>query len=235
MRKYELAKILGTIASVGGATIIIFYKSTLILHQASQPVGSNLEEGSFFNTTKIQNWTWGCIFLLGHYLSWAGWMVLQALILKKYPAKLSLTSFTCFFGLTQFLFIAAFVERDPKYWKIYSAEEICTILDATWCIQKGGPIFIACFQPVQTVLVAGMAFAILGDQLYSRRHYKPTDNRLHSFLSFLKKNGVNLDEVEIQKANDDYKSYESRKPAKDQFATDVSSILVSIQPDIPNK
>lgn len=37
----------------------------------------------------------------------------------------------------------------------------------TWCIQKGGPVFVASFQPVQTVLVAVMAFVILGDQLYS--------------------------------------------------------------------
>lgn len=37
----------------------------------------------------------------------------------------------------------------------------------TWCIQKGGPVFVAIFQPVQTVLVAVMAFVILGDQLYT--------------------------------------------------------------------
>lgn len=37
----------------------------------------------------------------------------------------------------------------------------------TWCIYKGGPVFVAVFQPVQTVLVAIMAFLILGDQLYS--------------------------------------------------------------------
>ncbi|KAL2478925.1 nodulin MtN21 /EamA-like transporter family protein [Forsythia ovata] len=105
--------------------------------------------------------------------------IASAPILKKYPAKLSLTSFTCFFGLIQFLFIAAFVERDPKHWRIQSGEEIFTILYAgvissgivialqTWCIQKGGPVFVASFQPVQTVLVASMAFVILGDQLYS--------------------------------------------------------------------
>lgn len=37
----------------------------------------------------------------------------------------------------------------------------------TWCIQKGGPVFVSSFQPVQTVLVAGMASIVLGDQLYS--------------------------------------------------------------------
>lgn len=56
--------------------------------------------------------------------------VMQAPVVKKYPAKLSLTSFTCFFGLIQFLIIAAFAERDLKNWKIQSGEEVFTILYA---------------------------------------------------------------------------------------------------------
>ena len=36
----------------------------------------------------------------------------------------------------------------------------------TWCIQKGGPVFVAVFQPMQMLLVAVMASLILGDQLY---------------------------------------------------------------------
>ncbi|KAK4706680.1 hypothetical protein R3W88_033759 [Solanum pinnatisectum] len=66
---------------------------------------------------------------------------MQAPMLKNYLAKLSLTSFTCFFGLIQLLAIAAFTERDPTHWKIQSREE-------TWCIQKGGPVYVASFQPV---------------------------------------------------------------------------------------
>ncbi|KAE8665005.1 Protein WALLS ARE THIN 1 [Hibiscus syriacus] len=127
------------------------------------------------------NWTWGCIYLVGHCLSWAGWLVFQAPVLKKYPAKLTLTSFTCFFGLIQFLVIAAFVETDFNNLKIQSMEELFTILYAgvvasgivfslqTWCIHKGGPVFVAVFQPLQTLLVAFMAFVILGDKLYSGR------------------------------------------------------------------
>ncbi|KAK4843310.1 hypothetical protein QYF36_006626 [Acer negundo] len=162
-RRDGLAKVVGTVASVGGATIITLYKGPPLLQDSK----------------KIQNWTWGCIFLLGHCVSWAAWMVLQAPVLKKYPAKLTLTSFTCFFGLIQFIVIAAFVDPDINRWKIESGEELFTILYAgivasaivfslqTWCIQKGGPVFVAVFQPMQTLLVALMASLILGDQLYS--------------------------------------------------------------------
>ena len=37
----------------------------------------------------------------------------------------------------------------------------------TWCIHKGGPVCVAVFQPVQTVLVAILAALFLGDKLYS--------------------------------------------------------------------
>lgn len=61
-------------------------------------------------------------------------MLLQAPVLKKYPAKLTLTSFTCFFGLIQFLVIAAFVETDINRWIIQSGEELFTILYAVTTI-----------------------------------------------------------------------------------------------------
>ncbi|KAK3406054.1 hypothetical protein EUGRSUZ_K02243 [Eucalyptus grandis] len=177
-RRDGLAKVVGTIASVGGATTITLYKGLPLLHQKLTQ-GNIAEEDT--TVTPIQNWTWGCIYLLGHCLSWAGWMVLQAPVLKKYPAKLTLTSFTCFFGLIQFLVIAVFMETDTERWKIQSGEELFTILYAgivasavvlslqTWCIHKGGPVFVAVFQPVQTLLVAVMAIFTFGDQLYSGR------------------------------------------------------------------
>lgn len=42
----------------------------------------------------------------------------------------------------------------------------------TWCIQKGGPVFVAVFQPLQTFLVVLMAALILGDKLYSGGYAK---------------------------------------------------------------
>ncbi|CAM8971581.1 unnamed protein product [Rhodiola kirilowii] len=168
-RRDGVAKVLGTIASVGGATVITLYKGPPLLHHS---VPLNL------SADRARNWTWGCMYLLGHCLSWAGWMVFQAPVLRKYPAKLTLTSFTLFFGLIQFLVIAAFVEPEVDRWKILSMEELCTILYAgmvasglvlflqTWCIHKGGPVFVAVFQPVQTLLVVLMAALTLGDQLF---------------------------------------------------------------------
>ncbi|RZR75343.1 hypothetical protein BHM03_00055212 [Ensete ventricosum] len=115
---------------------------------------------------KGKNWTLGCLFLIGHCLSWSGWLVLQAPVLKKYPARLSVTSCTCFFGVIQFLVIAAFIERDADAWIFHSGGELFTILYAIWCIDRGGPVFVAVYQPVQTLVVAIMASIALGEQFY---------------------------------------------------------------------
>ncbi|CAD5185924.1 auxin-induced protein 5NG4-like isoform X1 [Musa acuminata AAA Group] len=172
--RYGVAKVVGTVASIGGATIITLYKGPPLLNHQQH---SKLFLGASSNT--ILNWTLGCVYILGNCLAWSGWMVLQVPLLKKYPARLSITTITCFFGLIQFLIIAAFAEKDIERWKVHSGGELFTILYAglvasgvsfslqIWCIDRGGPLFVAVFQPVQTVVVAIMAAVILGDQLYS--------------------------------------------------------------------
>nr|DAD35470.1 TPA_asm: hypothetical protein HUJ06_006110 [Nelumbo nucifera] len=179
LRKDGLAKVIGTILSVGGATIITLYKGPPLLNLSQQPLVGSSVESIFLYSTGVKNWTLGCIYLIGHCLSWSAWILLQASVVRKYPAKLSITTFTCLFGLLQFLVIAAFAETDGEHWKIHFGEELLTVLYAgvvatavvyalqMWCIDKGGPIFVAVFQPVSTVLVAIMACLILGDQLYT--------------------------------------------------------------------
>jgi len=35
-----------------------------------------------------------------------------------------------------------------------------------WCIDRGGPVFVAVYQPVQTFVVAIMATIALGEEFY---------------------------------------------------------------------
>ncbi|KAL7596267.1 hypothetical protein Lser_V15G29833 [Lactuca serriola] len=58
-------------------------------------------------------------------------------------------------------------------------------------------------------------------------HYRPTDESLKSFLSFLKENGVDLDKVEIKKANEDYENYENKKMSQNGSEIELGNIPVS--------
>ncbi|XP_016467683.1 WAT1-related protein At3g18200 isoform X2 [Nicotiana tabacum] len=148
-RRDGMAKILGTIASIGGATIITLYKGPPLLG------GSGFSTDITTSPEKMLNRTLGCVYFIVQCLSYAGYMVLQLLV------------------------VTAFTERDPRNWRIQSGKEVLTILYVgiifsgvvyslvTWCIQKGGPVLTATFQPLQTVVVAVLAFVFLGNRLYS--------------------------------------------------------------------
>ncbi|XP_052878094.1 IQ domain-containing protein IQM3-like isoform X2 [Gossypium arboreum] len=76
--------------------------------------------------------------------------------------------------------------------------------------KKKGMFHHSSFLAGGVTLAAGRLVVERGDlksiSAYSG-HYRPTDDSLASFLSFLKENGVNLNEVEIRRATDDSDSY----------------------------
>jgi drug/metabolite transporter (DMT)-like permease len=131
-RRDGVAKVVGTLACVAGASVITLYKGPTIFGPAGAGDDKALQQVPFLEAVagEGKNWTLGCVYLIGHCLSWSGWIVLQGPVLKKYPAKLSVTSYTCFFGVIQFLIIAAFFERDADAWVFHSGSEIFTILYA---------------------------------------------------------------------------------------------------------
>ncbi|KAI3460357.1 hypothetical protein Pfo_017020 [Paulownia fortunei] len=179
-RKDGISKVAGTLFCVAGASVITLYKGPTIYSPATPLQSAAVASPALLSLgdAKGKSWTLGCIFLIGHCLSWSGWLVLQAPVLKKYPARLSFTSYQCFFGVLQFLVIAAFMERDPQAWLVHSGAELFSVFYAgvvasgiafavqIWCIDKGGPVFVAVYQPVQTLVVAIMASVLLGEEFY---------------------------------------------------------------------
>jgi len=182
-RRDGIAKMVGTALCVAGAMVITLYKGPTIFAPSASlntttAAAAAAQDIVSETTTSSKNWTLGCLYLIGHCLSWSGWLVLQAPVLKKYPARLSVTSYTCFFGVLQFLVIAAFIERDAGAWNIHSAPELFSVIYAglvasgiafavqIWCIDRGGPVFVAVYQPVQTLVVAIVASIALGEEFY---------------------------------------------------------------------
>ena len=103
---------------------------------------------------------------------------MQAPVLKRYPARLSFTSYQCFFGILQFLVIASFMETNTEAWLIRTGSEVFSVVYAgvvasgiafavqIWCIDRGGPVFVAVYQPVQTLVVAITSSLLLGEEFY---------------------------------------------------------------------
>lgn len=181
-RKDGIAKVLGTLLSVAGALVIVLYKGPTI-YGSTPSTSQHLNQSDHFMFSLSghvgeTNWTLGCVYLIGHCLCWSTWIVLQAPVLKKYPARLTVSSYTSFFGILQCSAIAGILERDFQAWKVNSGVEVFAILYTgvmtsaiafaiqIWAIERGGPVFVSVYLPQQTLLVAMMDSLILGEQFY---------------------------------------------------------------------
>ncbi|CAN0880000.1 IQ domain-containing protein IQM3, partial [Linum grandiflorum] len=71
-------------------------------------------------------------------------------------------------------------------------------------------------------------------------HYRPTEDTLETFISYLKDNGVNMDDVQINKANEDSDIYDDSKLGSGGLSIDipwntmipVSNVDVSIEEEL---
>ncbi|CAK8576371.1 unnamed protein product [Lathyrus sativus] len=86
-----IAKILGVLASVGGASIITLYKGPTIYAPESRLAVHQRRFLFLFEEANGKILGLGGIFLFGHCLSWSGWIVMQAFVLKNYSAQLTVS------------------------------------------------------------------------------------------------------------------------------------------------
>ncbi|KEH42562.1 auxin-induced 5NG4-like protein [Medicago truncatula] len=166
-----LAKIVGTVLSLTGALIMILYKGHTIQSLKGAPfhLGGKMAHN---------NWIKGTILTVVSCISWSLWYILQAIIVKKYPAKLSLTAWINCIGASQSAVFTVLVQRKPRAWFLTSSVELCCILYAgvicgglliyiqIWTMAQKGPVFVSMFNPLGTILVSMLAYFVLGEQLH---------------------------------------------------------------------
>ncbi|PRQ36514.1 hypothetical protein RchiOBHm_Chr4g0392381 [Rosa chinensis] len=137
-----------------------------------------------------ENWLKGSILTVASCIAWSLWYImqlgsadsyngkvefyLQAITLKRYPAKLSLTTWMSFLGAAQSAIFAVFIEHKQPAWTIGFNIDLWSILYSIkfqdsenggvrsglilfiklWCTLEKGPVFVTMFDPVSTILVA---------------------------------------------------------------------------------
>ncbi|WRX09120.1 EamA domain - like 6 [Theobroma cacao] len=177
-----IAKILGTLTSLAGVTIITLYKGPAVHSLSTAPIHMERLPSVHENLVK------GSILIIASCTSWALWFIMQAVTLKKYPAQLSLTAWMNCIGGGQSAVFAVFLQHKPNAWSInmfsirfwtitYSDEIECQgivcsgifIFIQFWCMKEKGPVFVSMFSPLATVMVAISAYFVLGEKLYVGR------------------------------------------------------------------
>ncbi|WZZ72945.1 hypothetical protein YC2023_084315 [Brassica napus] len=177
-RRDGIAKVVGTFVSVAGSLVITLYKGPTIYEPSQRIMDQSIVNGGSEGEEENKNWTLGCLCLMGHCLCWSSWIVLQSPLLKKYPARFSFISCSCFFAVIQFFGISAYFERDVESWKILSGGEVYALLYTglvgsamvfaiqIYVVERGGPLFVSAYLPLQTLVAAVLATFALGEHFY---------------------------------------------------------------------
>ncbi|XP_040994688.1 WAT1-related protein At2g39510-like isoform X2 [Juglans microcarpa x Juglans regia] len=171
-RLHSQAKILGTIVTVGGAMVMtLFSGPTLKLPWTNR----NTHQEST-KAANEQDHIKGGLMVIAGSACWSGFIILQAITLRSYPAELSLTVLICLMGTLENTILALVIEwGNPTAWSIHMDTKLLAALYggivatgiAYWLqgaiIKERGPIFVTATGPLTMVLVAIMGSFILAE------------------------------------------------------------------------
>ncbi|XP_040861746.1 WAT1-related protein At5g07050 isoform X2 [Glycine max] len=171
-----IAKVLGTLISLAGALIIALYKGNL-MRNLWRPLIHIPGKSAAIN----ESWLKGSLLTVLSCVTWSIWYIMQAATLKRYPAQLSLVTWMSFVGAAQSAVFTVIVEHNRSAWTIglnidlwstiYGGIVVACLITYVllWCTEKKGPVFVTMFNPLSTILVAFVAYFILGEKLYLGR------------------------------------------------------------------
>ncbi|CAL1413662.1 unnamed protein product [Linum trigynum] len=166
----SIAKVVGTVVSMAGAFTMTFYKGTHLVHSPPGFTKQLLSQQS--------DWVLAGSFLGMDCVVTSAFVIIQALILKKYPAELILVFFYCFFVAILSIIVCLVTERDITAWTLKPSIRWTAVLYSgifgsafqvgigTWCLCRTGPVFVSMFKPIGIVIAAAVGVICFGDTLY---------------------------------------------------------------------
>ncbi|KAI3442070.1 uncharacterized protein J3R85_001659 [Psidium guajava] len=167
-----IAKALGTLVSLVGVTTMTMYKGPIV-RNLGHPL---IHIGG--NTSVREDWLKGSILTVASCITWSIWYIMQAYTLKRYPAQLSLTTWMSFVGGAQSAVFTVIVEHkraawtigfNIDFWSTLYGGVVCSgliVFIQLWCTEEKGPVFVTMFNPLSTILVAVLAYFVVGEKLY---------------------------------------------------------------------
>ncbi|KAK2981158.1 hypothetical protein RJ640_013480 [Escallonia rubra] len=172
------AKILGTLTCICGSLVFTFWKGGYLFKRFVDRPLINIYETRASLAAGKENWVKGSVLILTSYVAWSLWLILQAVVYKIYPARLSMNALICFFASLQSSLLALFLGRDPTIWRLGWNVQLLTIIYCgvvisalvyylqTWCISNQGPVFAAMFSPLLLVFVGIFSTVAFAEQIH---------------------------------------------------------------------
>ncbi|TYG70719.1 hypothetical protein ES288_D05G336400v1 [Gossypium darwinii] len=176
---HSQAKILGTIVTFGGAMLMTLINGPML----PLPWTKSNNHHVFSSASAVkQDPIKGALMIIFGCFCWAGFIILQAITLKSYPAELSLTAFICLAGTIGGSIVALAMEAgNAAVWSIhFDVKLLAAVYSGVICsgityyvqgviMRSRGPVFVTAFNPLSMVIVAILSSFILSEILYLGR------------------------------------------------------------------
>ncbi|KAL3628593.1 hypothetical protein CASFOL_027639 [Castilleja foliolosa] len=174
------AKIIGTVATVAGAMIMTLVTGPNIDLPWTRhgPNHAHHDQAQ----VNLQHTIKGAIMITVGCLSWACFMILQAVTLRTYPVELSLTAWICLLGTAEGAALALVMEKGNSIaWAIkWDTKFLAAVYSGIFCsgiayyvqglvMKERGPVFVTAFSPLSMIIVAILSSFILAEQMYLGR------------------------------------------------------------------
>jgi len=192
--KDGIFKVLGTAVCVFGAVLMVFYRGPSLiglagtnatsgdaLVGASTSWSGNTYPAQWLTPSTLQfgleTWNLGVLCLIGNCFLMGAYLVIQAPVLIKYPASLSLTAYSYSFATIFMVLTGVFATNGLHEWAL-TGTEIIAILYAgvvasclnyaimTWANKILGPSLVALYNPLQPACSTILSTIFLGTPVY---------------------------------------------------------------------
>ncbi|XP_021307657.1 WAT1-related protein At3g45870 isoform X2 [Sorghum bicolor] len=184
--KDGVLKVIGTVVCVSGAILMALYRGSSLIGltrsmpnawaSTSYPAAPNwlasavLEHG-------VETWQLGVLCLVGNCLLVAVYLVIQAPVMKKYPASLSVTAYSYFFATIFMVLTGVSATNGLHEWALTKTEVIAVLYAGivasclsysimTWANKILGPSLVALYNPLQPAFSTVLSTIFLGDPVY---------------------------------------------------------------------
>ncbi|KAG2551536.1 hypothetical protein PVAP13_9KG402600 [Panicum virgatum] len=192
--KDGILKVLGTVVCVSGAILMALYRGPSLIglggNNTSNGIvtpgtwSSNPYPAHWLTSTMfeygVETWHLGVLCLLGNCLLVAAYLVIQAPVMIRYPASLSLTAYSYFFATIFMVLTGVLVTNGLHEWALTKTEIIAVLYAGivasclsytvmTWANKILGPSLVALYNPLQPACSTILSTIFLGAPVYVGR------------------------------------------------------------------